>query len=561
MTLQNKTINNPLSGLSKWAWSYYMSFFKGMYGKITRTTLVAAGQTLIIIPSLLLVKYAFDVVIPDDNIKLLVTIGVVIFLLRMVNSLISIALRRSHIRIINRAVYAMRENLLNKLYNFSYLFYANSDLRTLHTRIVQDTERVVNMSSALISRLLPSVIISFGLLIVCFILNWYLLLIIISLFPLLILANRLMGQRIKKRVFVFQRAFEEFSKGIYFVLRYMSLTTIQSAQDAEMKRQRAVLNDLQIKTGRMADLFSVNLQLQESLTGLTAIIIIITGGISVALKSMSLGDFLSFYLAAMYLNKYVNTITSSVPDIIAGNVSLNTLYDLASTEDNHKYQGKNPIEFTGEVKLRSIHFSYGDNNVLKGTDLHINPHERVAVIGPNGSGKTTIMNLITGLLVPDEGDVFASGYSFLTIDMTSFRKQIGVVQQHPPLFPGTVAENIVYGSESVDMEQLQRVSELALAHDFISRLPDSYNTNIGDDGILLSGGEGQRIAIARALYRNPSLLILDEPTNHLDNSAIAGILENLRTINPAPSILIISHDRGVIGFADKVFEMHEGILK
>lgn len=545
---------------SRNAWQFYFSFFAGQRGKIFWTTLIAAGQTLIIIPSLLLVKYAFDNVIPDNNVRLLILIGVAIFILRLLNSLISVFLRKTHIRIINQAICSLRESLINKLYSFSYLFYANSDLRTLHTRIVQDTERLGNMGTALLSRLLPSVIIGFGLLLVCFILNWYLLLIIISLFPILVIANRLMGRKIKSRVYVFQRAFEEFSKGVYFVLRYMSLTTVQSAQKAETERQKEILKDLQEKTGRMANLFSVNLQLQETLTGLTAIIIIIVGGISVAVERMTLGDFLSFYLAAMYLNKYVNTITSSVPDIIAGNVSLNTLYHLSEDEQVDINQGDQRIDFSGELELKEISFSYGEKRVLADLNLHINPGERVAIIGANGSGKTTIINLITGLLKPMQGEILASGRAISTLDLVEFRKQIGVVSQHPPLFPGTIAENILYGADSVDTEQLIRVSELALAHEFVSGLPDGYESNIGDEGVLLSGGEGQRIAIARALYRNPRLLILDEPTNHLDSTAIGKIMQNLDSIEPKPAILIISHEKSVIEFAEKICHLKDGGL-
>lgn len=552
---------NSLPKLSKDAWQYYFSFFSGRYGRIIWTTVAAAGQTLIIIPSLLLVKYAFDIVIPENDVRLLILIGVAIFLLRLVNSLISVTLRKSHIRIINRAVRLIRESLLQKLYSFSWLYYANSDLRTLHTRIVQDTERLANMSTALISRLLPSMIIGFGLLLVCFIINWYLLLIIISLFPFLFLANRLMGRRIKKRVFVFQRAFEEFSKGIYFVLRYMPLTTIQSAQKEETERQKTIISDLQDKTNRMADLFSVNLQLQETLTGLTAIVIIIVGGISVAMNNMTLGDFLSFYLAAMYLNKYVNTITGSIPDIIAGNVSLNTIHELSSNDKVVQNRGVERIEFDGSIELREVSFSYGQNRVLNRVDMSIKPGERVAVIGANGSGKTTILNLITGFLTPEQGGIYASGISYDTLDLIEFRRQVGVVSQHPPLFPGTITENIVYGSEGVDYDQLRQVCNLTLATGFISKLPDGYDTFIGDEGVLLSGGEGQRIAIARALYRNPKLLILDEPTNHLDTDAIGIIMKNLKSLVAKPSILLISHDKSVIDYAGRIYHLKDGNLR
>lgn len=520
---------------------------------------MAAGQTLLIIPSLLLVKYAFDQVIPARQIPLLVLIGVAIFGLRVINSFMALWVRKVQIRVINQAVYAIRNALIRTVYRLPYLDYTNADLRTLHTRIVQDTERVSNMTTALLSRLLPSLIIGTGLLVICFVLNWYLVLIIIALIPCLFLAGRFTGKRIKVRVTVFQKAFEEFSKGIYFVLRYLPLTTLQSAREVETRRQQKILEDLREKTGRMADIFSVNLQLQETLTGLTAIIIIIVGGISVAVNRMTLGDFLSFYLAAMYLNKYVNTFTGAVPDIIAGNVSLNTLYDIAG-EEEAEVAVQSTIDFTGETELRGIHFAYDRNPVLVDVNLHLKPGLKVAVIGDNGAGKTTLLNLIAGLLVPGQGTIYASGVSMETLDKEMLRRQMGIVSQHPPLFPGTIVENIVYGATSVDETQLERVCALALADEFVRKLPDGYQTFLGDEGILLSGGEGQRVAIARALYRNPRLLILDEPTNHLDPGAISRILHNLSQLDPVPAILLISHDREVVKFADEIYHLKEGSL-
>jgi ATP-binding cassette, subfamily B, bacterial len=537
-----------------------MGFFSGQFGKIFWTTFAAAGQTLIIIPSLLLVKYAFDIVIPDRNTGLLITIGVGIFLLRIVNGWIAVVLRRYHIRIINGAVYALRDDLIRKLYRFTHLFYTNADLRILHVRIVQDTERLGHLGTAIISRLFPSVIISLGLLIVCFILNWYLLLTILALFPLLIVANRMMGRKIRTRVVIFQRAFEEFSKGVQFLLKYMPLTTIQSAQPQEIARHRAILTDLQQKTGRMADIFALNLQVQEILTGLSAIIIIIVGGIAVATQSMSIGDFLSFYLAALFLNKHINTITGAVPDIISGNVSLNTLHTLASDEQEYQHMGDRVIDFDGEIRMDQVSFSYGEKEILHEINLHIMPGERVAIIGPNGTGKTTILNLITGLIIPDTGHIEASGHPYKTIRIDALRQRIGVVTQQPLLFPGTIADNIAYGDEIADMDRVVAAAMLACADGFIDALPEVYHTQVGDEGVLLSGGERQRIAIARALYRRPAMLILDEPTNHLDSNAVGVIMENLKLLDTNPSVLMISHEKSVFQFADRILQLGGGQL-
>jgi ABC-type bacteriocin/lantibiotic exporter with double-glycine peptidase domain len=132
--------------------------------------------------------------------------------------------------------------------------------------------------------------------------------------------------------------------------------------------------------------------------------------------------------------------------------------------------------------------------------------------------------------------------------------------QHPPLFSGTISENILYGVENPDYDQMLKVSKLSLADHFIKKLPDGYETEIGEDGVLLSGGERQRIAIARALVRSPKMLILDEPTNHLDEQVIKEIMANLEGLEDRPSILLISHDMNVVNFAQKIYKLDKGNL-
>lgn len=549
-----------LEGFSSPAWRYYVGFYRQDRRKILWSTVATAGQTLLIVPALFLVKYAFDTAIPEGNTALLIYIGITILVLRILQSMVAWWLRDVQIRVISRGVYTLRESLVKSLFRMSYTEYTKADLRGLHVRVVQDTERIAHLGTAILSRLMPSLLIGTALLAICLIINWYLVLIIVLFIPILYIANRYTGKKIKDRVFTFQKAFEEFSKGIAFVLRYLPLTILQSAKRQETERQQKILQDLQTKTNRMAGIYSFNLQLQESLTGITAIVIIVAGGISVALHRMTLGDFFSFYMASLYLNKYVNTITGSVPDLISGNVSLNTLYAIASEQPAEAASDGIKPEFTGAVEMCGIAFSYEQKEVLKRIELKIEPGQRVVIAGENGAGKTTLLNLLAGLLTPSRGEILISGYPLELIDQDWFRQQIGIVTQHPQLLPGTILENIVYGSDMADIEQVEKVTALSLAAAFISALPAGLSTRLGDEGLRVSGGEGQRIAIARALYRNPKLLILDEPTNHLDPFAISQILDNLRGLNPGPSILLISHDKGVARFADQLYRLNDGVL-
>lgn len=542
------------------AWRYFINFYRGQYRLLLLNAIGSAAQSLLILPTLLLIRFAFDKAIPQKNINLLVLIGLSIFAFRLANSGISLWLRATNVNIIRTVIFNLRVDILRRLYDFSRTFHTRVDQEALHARIVQDTERLNSVSDALVSRLLPSLFTSVGLCLVLLYYNWILLLVLCSIFPLIFLTNRYIATMVKERVQVFQRAFEAFSKGMLFVLRHMDLTKIQSAEREEIERQTENIETLQDTTKRMTYIYAISGQTQQILTGISGILIIIVGGAAIARGSMTIGELLSFYVAAGFLYGQLNNITSSVTDIIAGNESVVTLYSLAQTEETEPYHGREKIRFKGSLFLESISFEYDDQPILRNLNLIVNPHSTVAIIGPNGAGKSTIIKLILGFYCPSDGHLYADKVPYEELDITHLRRSIGVVMQNPTLFSGTILENIGYGAPVFERQQITRASTLALADEFIRQLPEGYDTQVGEDGVLLSGGECQRIAIARALLRRPRLLILDEPTNHLDRDAVGQLMNNLLGLDERPAILIISHDMSVVSHADEVYQLENGIL-
>ena len=543
------------------AWRYFSQFYRGQRRRLALSAVISAAQSLFIVPTLLLVRYVFDVAIPQQNIRLLVLMGIGIFVFRLINSAVSLWIRFRNISTIKTVIFNLREDILNRVCNFSRAAHTQLDQKTTHARIVQDTERLGNMNDALISRLIPSLLASLVLCLILLFLNWYLFLIMITLFPVLFLTNRYTGKLVKKKVYAFQRSFEKFSKGVSFILRHIDLIRIQTAEEQELSRQTRILKDLKSTTGKMSYIYAVHGNIQSILTGLSGIIILIVGGISVATKSITLGEFISFYVAAGYLNGFVNTITTSIADIIAGNESMVTLHQLAETNNAQSYDGKKHIDFRGSISLESLTFKYGEHLVLDNCSLSINPHSKIAIIGANGAGKTTVSHLILGFYRPISGSLYADEVPYEDIDIVQLRRQIGVVMQDPALFAGTILENITFGSLDIEREHVLHAAKLAMADDFILKLPEGFDTNIGEDGVLLSGGERQRLALTRALLRRPKLLILDEPTNHLDKDAVARLLDNLDALDERPAILMISHDMSIVSTADEVYLLEEGSLK
>jgi ATP-binding cassette subfamily B protein len=234
------------------------------------------------------------------------------------------------------------------------------------------------------------------------------------------------------------------------------------------------------------------------------------------------------------------------------------LQDLLHEDEEEPYTATGEIPFRGGVALEAVSFAYESEPVLREVSLAVEPGEWVALMGPNGAGKTTIVNLILGLYRPQQGRVLADGRPYDEIDVRALRRRIGVVLQDPPLFPGSVRDNIVFGIPEVDEEAVQLAARLSTAAAFIDELPLGYDTPVGDEGELLSGGQRQRIAIARALLRDPRLLILDEPSSSLDRHATDALLRNLHTLPERPAVLLVTHDDVVARAAERVISIRDG---
>jgi ABC-type multidrug transport system fused ATPase/permease subunit len=542
------------------AWRYFYSYFRPERARLLVYAVIASAQSLLVLPVLILIRYAFDAAIPKAQITLLLWIGLAIVATRAVNSAISLYMRALILRITKGAIGQIRIDIVRRLYSLSRQFYAGADTGTIHTRIVQDTERVDDMSNSLLSAMLPAVFTSAALVLVLIFLNWRLVIFTAAVLPALWLTGRFTGRYVKQQVSIFHRAFEGFSKGILFVLEHMDLTRIQAFEAEEVARQIGRVDKLR-RIGRlMAMSYAVHAQVETNVMGLAAVIILVIGGIAIANGAMTLGEFVSFYFAAGLLNVQIGRINGAFPELIRGNESLVTLRKLSNAGPLEPYRGTRLIAFDGTIALCDVTFSFGLHTVLRHVSLDIDRSSNIAIVGPNGAGKTTILHLISGFYRPDGGRLLANGVPYDEIDLRELRRSIAVVMQHLTFFSGTVLENISYGCRGTSRDEVIAASKRALADDFVRHLPQGYDTEIGGEGMRLSGGEYQRLAIARALVGRPKLLILDEPTNHLDAETVDRLMDALVNDPRRPALLTITHDPTVVRFADAVYRLEDGIL-
>ncbi len=220
-------------------------------------------------------------------------------------------------------------------------------------------------------------------------------------------------------------------------------------------------------------------------------------------------------------------------------------------------------DLQGDIRLDGIYFRYGGDEtdyVLENINLEIKPGELVAIVGRSGSGKTTLAKLLVGFYPPTEGRMMVDGYDMSLIDKEYYRAQVGYVMQSNLLFSGTIAENIASGDDSPDRRRIEEVAKMADAHAFINKMPLRYEQIVGERGVGLSGGQIQRLCIARALYHDPRLLIFDEATSALDTQSESNIIGNMSEILKGRTAVIIAHRLSTIMRADKILVLYEGAI-
>nr|CCA25404.1 ATPbinding Cassette (ABC) Superfamily putative [Albugo laibachii Nc14] len=287
------------------------------------------------------------------------------------------------------------------------------------------------------------------------------------------------------------------------------------------------------------------------------------GGSLVARKEMTIGALTSFALYSGFMGLGFSKLASCVGDFRRVRQSSQSLLKLLkSLPSSIEAQGNEKVpSIQGHVAFRNVSFYYPSRPelmVLKNISLEINPGEIVAVVSKSGSGKSTLASLMTKLIEPVSGGVYLDGKNISSLDTIWLRRQIGVVIQDPSLFAGSIADNITYGSDAVDVERILEVSKAAHVHEFASELVQQYDTFVGAKGSTFSGGQKQRIAIARALYKQAKILIFDEATSFLDNQSENIVREALETASQDRSVFIIAHRIHTIKQASRILVLDQG---
>jgi ABC-type multidrug transport system fused ATPase/permease subunit len=547
-----------VSGMSRAAWADYARLLGSNRRLLALSLVTAIAQSLMLVPIGLLVQRAFNHTIPHDHTGELLLIGVAILVLYFSSAALGLWARHSVLRVTKTATARLRQRLVAKLLSLPRAWFDAREGGQLHSVVVQDSERLDGMGNAVAALLLPGLVVCTALGFTLLVIDPLLFAVLLTTAPVMVLLSRTIGVGQRKATRAWHRAFDRFSSDTQLALRTMTLTKVHGAEQAELERRLDPIDEVSDASRRMVWLQTVYTVVGGSVAIVSGVVVLVVGGTAVAHGSMPLGDLISFYAVLALMRGQSGAVLTGFTILLSGYESLERLRALLREEAREPYEGGMELDFGGTIALDHVSFAYGAEPVLRDVSLVVEPGEWVALVGPNGAGKSTIVNLMFGLYRPGEGAVLADGIPLDGVDVHSLRRRIGVVLQDPPLFPGTVRDNIAFGDPGATDEAVERAAAAATAAGFIDELPLGYETPVGDEGELLSGGQRQRIAIARALLREPRLVILDEPSTSLDRHATDALLQNLRALPEAPAVLLVTHDDVVARTAERTIAIRDG---
>lgn len=542
-------------------WKSYIRLYKGQYRKFFLSVLLSIVQSLIVVPVALLVRHIFDKALPEKDFRQLIILCVTISILYILNGAITLWTRYISLKMTKSVIKILRNTIINKLYLLPRQYFTEIDRMKLHAKIVQDTFRLDVMSNGLVAQLFPAALISGGLFLVLLYLDLTLFLFVMMISPFLIVFGKFISKILASRVNIYHRYFETFSKRVMILLNNIDLSRVSVSENREKKEQGKLHEKIEKKSFDQAWFSAFYTIFNETTTSAFGLVIMILGGYRVINGLMTIGGLFAFFTTLGLLKKYMVMISGVIPKVIEGNESLMSVFGFLNEKMELPYSGKTNFEFRGEITFESVSFSYDRRRLFKNISFFINPGEVVYLTGPNGSGKSTIVNLILGFYRPVSGIIKADGRKYDEIDIRDIRRRTGVVFQDTFIFPGTIRENIVYGLDNVSGDCLARAIRLSCSGEFIEKLPEGLDTYIENKREKLSGGEIQKIAIARSLLGNNRLIILDEPSTHLDKNSLTEIIRNLRTEMADSTILIISHKDELASITEKTIRISQGKLK
>ena len=519
--------------------------------------MVVAGLTA---ATAYLVKPVMDDIFVDKDKTMLMLLPLVIILLYLFRGAAFFGQAYLMSYVGHNLVKQLRDKLYSHIQVLSLSFFHKHDTGLLMARIMNDVNIVMSMVSQAVTGILRDFFTIIGLLSVIFYRDWKLALIAITVLPLAVIPIVKFGRRMRKFSTRTQEAMADVSSLLHETFTGTKIVRAFGMEPYENRRffeKTLRLFQYEMKAVMVRSLSS---PVMHFLGGIGITLIIWYGGNKVIQGTSTPGTFFSFMTALIMLYepiKRISELNNMIQEGMAAAVRIYHLLDMSS-EIKERQDAVDLEAGRHSVIFRNVSFKYEDQMVLRNINLEVKSGEILALVGTSGGGKTTSVNLIPRFYDVTEGAVLIDGHDIRGMTIKSLRNQIGIVTQDPILFNDTVYNNIAYGNLNASESDIIAAAKAAYAYDFVQGFPDSFNTVVGEKGVRLSGGEKQRICIARALLKNAPILILDEATSSLDTESELAVQHALENLMQGRTTFVIAHRLSTIHHADRIVVIVNG---
>jgi subfamily B ATP-binding cassette protein MsbA len=450
---------------------------------------------------------------------------------------------------------------------FGHIIYQSSDFfdykstGDLMSRLTNDVDRIQVAVAGSMGDLIREMFILLALLVYIFITDWRLALISFVIAPVAVIPLALFSRQLKKKGLLCQEKMAQIYNLLHEAITGNKIVKAFTMEKFEIKKfSQATLNYFKTSL-KLALTGSFTSPFMEFLGGVVAAFVLVLGATKIVQGHISPGDFVSFVVAIFYSYTPIKRLSRANNSIQQGVACYERIQEILNSKsqivENPKAYPLPPVK--GSVKFENVSFGYNEMvPVLQEVSFEVMPNETVALVGLSGAGKTTIINLLSRFYDSTSGKITIDGIDIREVSLSSIRSQIGLVTQELILFNDTVRNNIAYGLEDISLDEIKEVAKAAKAHDFIMKLPKEYETITGEKGTLLSSGQRQRLAIARALLKNPPILILDEATSALDSESERLIQIAMDNLMKNRTTFVIAHRLSTVRRVDKIFVLDNG---
>ena len=430
------------------------------------------------------------------------------------------------------------------------------------TNIINDVNMITNLVSTAILNLFKDSLTLIGLLSVMFYQNWKLSLVAIIMIPLASFAAKTLGKRISKVTTQAMQKAGELNTYLMEIFKNHKLMKIFQKEDYEKNRANIYINELKETSRKINIVFVRASPIMEVLTGIMIASLIFISAKLVSNNELEVSNFFSFLAAMMLAYQPVRSLATLNITIQSGLSGAKRVIPIIDDYNEVRdAPGAKEISIKqGNVKFENVSFAYGNDEKLTLSDvfLDIPGKKMTSLVGHSGAGKSTILNLIPRFYNIKKGDIKIDGESIFSSTLNSLRKDISLVSQDTTLFDDTIKNNIAYANLNASQKDIEDAAKLSFASEFIEKLPNKYETIIGENGIRLSGGEKQRLSIARAILKKSSIILLDEATSSLDAETEDKIQKALNFLTEGRTTIVIAHRLSTILNSDKIYVIDEG---